>query len=164
MLSVDAPADAQRVTAYFPFGLEKELDYDVETQQWRVRFLVPNGVPDGQYEVPVVVITRDGQFQVLTGHYTIDSSEPEFEVTTQCNQGSMQLFVTSHEPMREIWAAFVSEPGKRVRFVLDPKGKSKTRYVAKLKSTNAEGRVRVVVTDRARNEADEVVMCKGVEQ
>lgn len=164
VLSVGAPADAQRVTAYFPFGLEKELDYDVETRTWRVRFLVPVGVPDGQYEVPVVVVTRDGQFQVLTGRYTIDSSEPDFEVTTQCNQDAIQLHVTTREPMREVWAALVSEPAKRVRLKLDATDKSKTRYVAELRTLGTAERVRVVVTDGARNEADEVVMCEETEQ
>jgi Ca-activated chloride channel homolog len=159
VLSVDAPANARRVTAFFPFGLEKDLDYDAETGTWRVRFLVPKGVPDGKYEVPVVVVTRDGQFQTLTGHYTIDSQEPEFEVAALCTGNALQLSVETHEPMREIWAALVSRPSKRVRFAPDPQNGTETRYVAKLQLEAGGDRVRVVVTDKARNEAEEVVVC-----
>lgn len=159
VLSVQAPVDAQRVTAFFPFGLEKDLDYDASTDQWRVRFLVPKGVPDGKYEVPVVVITRDGQFEVLTGHYTIDSSEPEFEVETTCKRTTMHVAVTTHEPMREVWATLVNQPNKRVRLVSQSTERSKTRYIAKIDTEGPGERVRIVVTDRARNEADEIVGC-----
>lgn len=158
VLSVEAPADARLVTAYFPFGLEKDLAYDAATQRWRVRFLVPKGVPDGNYEVPVVVVTRDGELRVLVGRYTIDSSEPEFEVQTECSAKVIHLSVKTHEPMREVWVAPVNAPSKRVRLVLDPADRSKTRYLGKVGVALGE-RVRVVVTDRARNEADEVVAC-----
>lgn len=159
VLSVNAPADAQRVTAFFPFGLEKDLDYDASTGQWRVRFLVPNGVPDGKYAVPVVVITRDGQFQVLTGRYTIDSSEPDFELEATCKRTTMHLVVTTQEPMREVWATLVGEPNKRVRLLPSANDRSKTRYFAKIDTETLGERVRLVVTDRARNEAEEIVAC-----
>lgn len=161
VLSVDAPADALRVTAFFPFGLEKELNYDPETKRWRVRFLVPKEVVDGTYAVPVMVITRDGHVQFLTGHYTIDSQSPEFEPEVECRTGTMFLTVTTNEPMREVRAALVTDPTKRATFVLEPGSQASHRYTARIKLPRNEERVRVVVADRARNEAEEVVSCPG---
>ncbi|MGE5788109.1 MAG: VWA domain-containing protein, partial [Myxococcales bacterium] len=160
VLTVDAPADAQRVTAFFPFGLEKDLTYDPEASRWRVRFLVPKEIPDGRYEVPILVIARDGHVEFLTGSYTIDSSEPEFEPAVQCRNRTMELSVVTHEPMREIWAALVSDPRRRLRFTLDPSDTDGTHYRAQLKLPAGDSRVRIVVTDRARNEADELVSCQ----
>jgi Ca-activated chloride channel homolog len=160
VLTVDAPRDALRVTALFPFGLEKDLTYDPEQKHWRVRFLVPKEVADGKYSVPVMVITRDGQVEFLSGSYVIDSSEPEFEPTVQCRHGTMDLSILTQQPMREVWAAVVADPTRRVRLGLDPKDPSHTRYIAKLKLPGHDARVRIVVTDQARNEASEVVSCE----
>lgn len=160
VLTVDAPADAIRVTAFFPFGLEKDLAYDPEVKRWRVRFLVPNEVADGKYIVPVMVITRDGQVQFLNGSYIIDSSEPEFEPEVHCHAGVMELLVVTQQPMREVWAALVNEPSRRIRLQLEPNDSGHTRYTARLKLTSADARARIVVTDAARNEADEVVSCQ----
>jgi len=158
VLSVDAPADALRVTALFPFGLEKNLAYDPETRHWRVRFLVPPETEDGTYSVPVVVIHRDGHAEFLNGTYTIDSSEPEFEPKVLCRNGMLELAVATHEPVKEVRAALVSDASRRVELRLEPRDPSLTHYVGRLK-VSPGSRVRIVVTDRARNEADEIVSC-----
>jgi Ca-activated chloride channel family protein len=157
VLSVDAPADALRVTAYFPFG-ERELTYDAEARRWRVRFLVPVETQDGTYEVPVLVIHHDGHVEYLIGKYTIDSREPEFEPMIQCRKGIMEITVATHEPVREVRAALVIDSSHRVDLRVDRRDPSLTRYVGKL-SVPQGARVRIVVADRARNEADEVVSC-----
>ena len=38
ILTVAAPADARLVTAYFPFGLVKDLHYDPFLGRWQTRF------------------------------------------------------------------------------------------------------------------------------
>jgi len=158
VLSVDAPADASRVTAFFPFGLEKDLAFDPDTKRWRVRFLVPIETIDGTYEVPVMVIGRDGHVEFLTGKYTIDSREPEFEPTVKCHNGTMELSVATHEPVREVRAALVTDTSRRVDLRLDRRDPTLTHYVGKLKLP-VGARVRIVVADKARNEAVEVVAC-----
>ncbi len=169
VLSVKAPADAQRVTAYFPFGLVKELTYDAEQERWRVRFLVPKSVADGQYEVPVVVVTKDGSVQVMKARYVIDSEEPDFDSGATCSAGGMRVEVTSLQPIREVWAALVDAPGKRVRLALAStssdslsRGLGK-RYLGTLKLPTPDARVRIVVTDDARNESDAVLSCRESE-
>jgi hypothetical protein len=71
----------------------------------------------------------------------------------------MFVTVTTHEPMREVRAALVTDPTHRVIFVLEPGSQASNRYTARLKLPSIEERVRVVVADRARNEAEEVVTC-----
>ncbi|MEM6731660.1 MAG: hypothetical protein AAF658_08895, partial [Myxococcota bacterium] len=78
ILSVAAPADAKRVTAYFPFGLVKELRYDTTREAWRGRFLVPAGIPDGEYQILVVIELADGSTVKRHEPYTLDSSAAEF--------------------------------------------------------------------------------------
>ncbi|MCZ7582070.1 MAG: hypothetical protein M5R36_01365 [Deltaproteobacteria bacterium] len=67
VLSVAAPADAQNVTAYFPFGLVKALRYDEIRGHWSVRFLVPRDVPDGTYIIRVRIVHADGRVEVEVG-------------------------------------------------------------------------------------------------
>lgn len=160
VLTVDAPADARRVTAFFPFGLEKDLKYDPEIRLWRVRFLVPKEVPDGNYSVPVMVIRGDGQIEFKSGNYTIDSTAPEFLAQATCHRGQMEINVETQQPLREVWAALTDDPTRRVR--LQPSDPSLTRYTGRLRlPPNTISAARVVVTDRARNESDEIVRCEA---
>jgi Ca-activated chloride channel homolog len=161
VLTVNAPADALRVTAYFPFGLKKELSYDQNAKRWSVRFLVPKEVPDGKYTVPILVVTRNGQLEYLSGNYTIDSSEPEFETTVKCTNGTMKITVVSDQPLREVRAALVDTPSRHVQFRVVPNVLH--RYDARLKLSR-DDQVRIVVTDRARNEAEEIVQCPLTDQ
>jgi Ca-activated chloride channel family protein len=80
ILEVAAPADARRVTATFPFGLVKELSYDAQRSIWRGRFLVPEGVPDGNYSVLVVIELADGSLVERREPYVLDSKAEDFGV------------------------------------------------------------------------------------
>jgi Ca-activated chloride channel family protein len=159
VLTVQAPADALRVTAFFPFGLEKELHFDPDKNNWRVRFLVPKDTPDGEYDVPVLVVHRDGREQWLTGRYVIDSQEPEFEPVIQCTGDTMQISVTVQGRMREVRAARVTDPRQRVSLTLDPKDPRRDHYLGTVKLGSPSEAVRIVVTDMARNEGEEIVRC-----
>jgi Ca-activated chloride channel family protein len=74
VLSLAAPADARLATAYFPFGLVKDLTYDAFAERWQVRFLVPKNVPDGEYRVPVMITFHDGHTEMVEAAYRIDST------------------------------------------------------------------------------------------
>jgi hypothetical protein len=75
----------------------------------------------------------------------------------------MEIVVATHEPLREVRAALVMDPSQRVQLHLEGQDPSLTRYVGKLK-VPAGARVRIVVADRARNEADEIVTCPTEEK
>jgi Ca-activated chloride channel homolog len=80
IISVRAPRDARRVTAYFPFGLVKPLAFDPLTKSWRGRFLVPLGVADGYYTVFIIAELADGRVERSEVRYRLDSQGNDFEV------------------------------------------------------------------------------------
>jgi Ca-activated chloride channel family protein len=143
VLTVKAPKDALQVTAYFPFGLVRDLHWD--GKQWVLRFLVPMGVPDGDYEATVLIVLRDGKVEVARAAYTIDSKEPDFEVEAHGVAGLVYLRVRPSKPARRVVAALVANPRRRVELV-----GAGSEFTGVLR---ASGPVRVVVADEARNES-----------
>ena len=81
IISVQAPKNARRVTAYFPFGLVKPLTFDTVSGYWRGRFLVPLWVRDGYYDVLVAVEMKDGTVRRREVRYRLDSKGNDIEVT-----------------------------------------------------------------------------------
>ncbi|MBN9680994.1 MULTISPECIES: VIT domain-containing protein [unclassified Corallococcus] len=80
IISVRAPRNARRVTAYFPFGLVKPLTFDTLTRSWRGRFLVPLGVADGYYTVFIIAELADGRVERSEVRYRLDSKGNDFDV------------------------------------------------------------------------------------
>ena len=141
VLTVNAPRDAQSVTAFFSFGLAKDLRWDEREEKWVVRFLVPVDVPDGEYEAQVVIVRRDGTVEVARAAYTIDSKAPDFDV--EFDGGLVRVRLS--EPARKVTVASVADPRRRT--ILRGDG---TVFEGALP---AGGKVRIVAADLARNEA-----------
>jgi Ca-activated chloride channel family protein len=152
ILQVRAPVDAQQVTAYFPFGLVKDLAYDADAEQWRVRFLVPKGVADGVYEVKIVIVHADGTVEIARIPYTIDSSGPDFEVVTEEIAGGALVKVVTAEPARLVTVSAVADPRLRVELADQGDG---VHFEAFVPLAPGAHRMRIVVADEARNEADD---------
>jgi Ca-activated chloride channel family protein len=140
ILTVTAPRDAVQVTAYFPFGLVKDLRWDERLERWAVRFLVPVEVPDGEYEARVVIVKRDGTMELAKASYVIDSQPPIFDVDLV---GS-HIRVHVNEPARKVTVALAADPRKRAELLGDGR-----EFQGELPGP---GTVRVVVADMARNE------------
>jgi len=141
VLTVDAPRDALQVTAFFPFGLVKDLRFDERLEKWTVRFLVPTDVPDGAYEAQVVIVKRDGALELARASYVIDSRAPDFEV----DFAGSRIRVRVSEPARKVTVVLAADPRRRT--VLRGDGRE---FEGERPGT---GRLRVVVADLARNEA-----------
>jgi Ca-activated chloride channel family protein len=140
LLTVTAPRDATQVTAWFPFGLVKDLRWDDGLEKWVVRFLVPTDVPDGEYQAQVVIVKRDGTVELAKASYVIDSKAPDFQV--ELSGGHIR--VRTSEPARKVTVASVADPRRRVSLRGD--GQVFEGYVP------AGGRLRIVAADLARNE------------
>ena len=140
ILTVNAPRDAAQVTAYFPFGLVKDLRWDGRLEKWTVRFLVPVEVPDGEYEARVVIVKRDGTLEMAKASYVIDSRPPVFDVDLV---GS-RIRVRVDEPARKVTVALAADPRKRTELSGDGR-----EFQGPLPGPGA---IRVVVADMARNE------------
>jgi Ca-activated chloride channel family protein len=106
IISVRAPRDARRVTAYFPFGLVKPLTFDTVTGGWRGRFLVPLSVKDGYYEVVIAAELPDGRVLRREVRYRLDSKGNDFDVTLssmELAQGdTLKLEVDAVETTKEV--------------------------------------------------------------
>jgi Ca-activated chloride channel family protein len=154
LLTVTAPSDALKVTAYFPFGLVKDLTYDPTREQWQTRFLVPNTVADGDYTVPVVILLKDGTVERRTASYRIDSQAPDFETHASPTAGGVAVEVVSREPLREVVVVRADQPA--VRIYLDRSADGRV-FTGTLGLSAGSYKLRVVAADEARNEADELV-------
>jgi Ca-activated chloride channel family protein len=154
ILTVNAPKDARTVTAFFPFGLVKDLVYDPMREAWQTRFLVPKTVADGDYEVPVVVVLADGSVENLVAHYRIDSQSPDFETHLLPMAGGVRIEVVAKETLREVVVALQDRPAVRVYLERSEDGRV---FTGSLNLESGKHLVRVVVADEARNEADELV-------
>jgi Ca-activated chloride channel family protein len=157
VLTVRAPSDAQQVTAYFPFGLVKDLTYDAASERWQTRFLVPKHVADGAYDVKIVIVKADGTVEIATISYTIDSAEPDFEVELEATEDGVRIVVTTLEGARAVTVAALGPAGAiGLRADLSEAGSSQ-RFAGWLALPPGIHELRVVVADEARNESDRVV-------
>lgn len=150
VLSLRAPADAQQVTAYFPFGLVKDLQWDPELEQWTTRFLVPNRVSDGEYAIQVVIVHADGTTEIATVDYTIDSEADPLHLSVEVAEGGVRLLAHSDERLREV----VGIVGG-MRFSLEKTSDDGQTYGTTLDLPPGSHTVVVVATDLARNESEQ---------
>lgn len=154
VISVRAPEDTRSVTAHFPFGLVRDLTFDPTADAWRVRFLVPKDVVDGAYEAVIVIVRADGGVEIARARYTIDSSAPDFLVETIAAPGGVMVKVTTRDAASLVTVADVADPRKRLDLIAsDASGTVFQGFVA----ADVAGSLRVVVADKARNEADQVI-------
>jgi hypothetical protein len=153
VLRVHAPRNAVRVTAMFPFGTTQDLAYDDFSEAWTTRFLVPKGVPDGDYEVSVIITLPNGNVTATSVHYTIDSKAPAIDAVVKATQGGADVRVTLDEPADEVRVADVVDTSDRV--VLKDAGDGV--FVGKLTLGHGHHSLRIVVADKAHNESVRIV-------
>src|SRR5260370_35522499 len=68
---------------------------------WMTRFVAPVDVPDGTYEVKVVIVLADGSVKVALAHYTIDSHEPSLDIEAKAASDGVDIRVMADEPALE---------------------------------------------------------------
>jgi len=151
ILRVHAPRDARRVTAVFPFGLTQDLAYDAMSETWMTRFLVPNDVADGTYEVRTIIELANGTVNVATVRYTIDSRAPAVDVDTKASGDGVDVRVLCDEAALEVRAA----PLDDLRHASSLAGDADRRtFIGHIRLAPGHHTIRVVVADAARNESE----------
>jgi Ca-activated chloride channel homolog len=161
VLSVHAPADAQQVVAYFPFGLTKRLSWDAFRERWSVRFLVPRDVADGRYEIRVRIVHADGAQEWKQIEYLIDGSAPELEITADelaLPGEAFHVSVDPKEPVREVFVYLAHGKHKqnKVALALDTEtGLYGGELVIPVDLDRDELTIRVVARDLARNRVEQ---------
>ncbi len=164
LLTVRAPGSSRGVTAVFSFGKVLDLTYSAEKEIWEGRFLVPNHIEDGGYDVEIFVVSREGETTRTTTGYEIDSRPPAFETHLTEEPGGVILKVTGDEKLREV-RVLALEPEKDRALPLSVNGQSCKKSgcpLSRKNDTEFEGfldlgpgryRLRLIVTDEARNES-----------
>jgi len=163
IISVGAPADAVRVTAYFPFGLIKDLTWDPKREVWRGRFLVPAGIPDGVYTVLVAVELEDGQMVYDRIPYVLDSRAEEFIVEFSdevvAAGAGLDVYVDSVEPASEVYVNCPELGWERVK--LESEDDRNVDWVTELlvpeDALTGRYEVTVVVRDAAGNRLEQTL-------
>jgi Ca-activated chloride channel family protein len=164
IITVAAPADARRVTAYFPFGLVKDLRFDDNRGVWRGRFLVPAGIADGDYDVRIAVTLNSGRLINHRTSYRLDSQAEEFIVRFSSDQvrekEAFEIHVDAVEPAAEVYVDCPELGWKRLK--LSPAdGKKQIDWVAWLTIPDGvvagEYELLVVVRDKAGNRLERKV-------
>jgi Ca-activated chloride channel family protein len=162
IISVAAPADARRVTAYFPFGLIKDLRYDEIRTMWRGRFLVPEGIKDGEYSIRVAVELRSGRVISHRMKYVLDSQAEEFVVRFSSDWilagDALEVHVDSVEPAVEVYLDCSSLGWERVQLSSQDNGNNVdwvTWLTVNESTLPGEYEVRFVVRDQAGNRLEQ---------
>lgn len=76
VLRVECDEGTEAVTALFPFGLKLDLVHRPGSNLWEGRFLVPEGLEDGRYQVRILLRDRSGARLNEVKHYVLDGRAP----------------------------------------------------------------------------------------
>jgi Ca-activated chloride channel family protein len=76
VLRLKADESIVSVIALFPFGPTKSLRYLKEEDTWQTRFLAPVDLPDGEYQVRLIMRDRDGHVYREQKSFVIASKTP----------------------------------------------------------------------------------------
>lgn len=155
VITVEAPEDAAKVVAYFPFGLVLRLKWDPIRKYWAGRFLVPRHVEDGVYKVKVHVVLANGVKRWKQVTYRIDGTAPEFtaELPEVAPPGCIiPLEVDPFEPVKEVYAYFPGVNEDKIELEIDLETGTYGALI-KLPDRFINGRltITIVVRDRAGN-------------
>ncbi|HEU4391188.1 MAG TPA: VIT domain-containing protein [Blastocatellia bacterium] len=81
VLRVRADRSIAEVTAVFPFGLTKRLEYIKSEDVWETRFLAPADMTDGSYRCRLILVDRLGRAFQEEKSFVIDSRPPRLQAS-----------------------------------------------------------------------------------
>jgi Ca-activated chloride channel family protein len=79
VLKVRADRSITQVTAVFPFGLTKRLEYLKGEDVWETRFIAPREMKDGVYYCRLILVDRQGRAYQEEKSFVIDSRPPKLQ-------------------------------------------------------------------------------------
>ena len=81
VLRVRTDESITEVTAVFPFGLTKRLNYIQGEDVWETRFIAPTEMNDGVYRCRLVLVDKQGRAYQEEKSFVIDSRPPQLRAT-----------------------------------------------------------------------------------
>lgn len=153
LISVNAPADALRVTAIMPDGEIKILEYNADRARWQARFDIPLYATAGEYPITVIVELKDGTLKQITLRYNVDLTPPMGTATAVViGADSIRLDVAASEDTARVTA--LMPWGERVEM---RSSQTADRFYAIVVVPDAyKGaavKVQCILTDKAHNRA-----------
>lgn len=119
ILRVKTDPDIVSVTAVFPFGLVKPLEYLATESTWQTRFLVPVEMKDGSYSVRLVLMDREGRQYDEKKSFVVDSRPPVFRtrVDGAFRRGrTVKIVVSADSDTRTLFARLENLPPVRIEW------------------------------------------------
>ncbi len=108
ILRVKTDSSIQSVIALFPFGLMKPLRYLEGEDVWETRFLAPEDMRDGTYEVRLILRDRQGATYREAKTFVISTTSPTVQIKLEHARvqrgGTLKLKVSSSRNTRTLIA------------------------------------------------------------
>jgi Ca-activated chloride channel homolog len=108
VLRVKTDESITSVVAMFPFGLVKKLKFLTEEDTWQTRFLAPQDLADGTYQVRLLLRDRQGRVYKESKTFVIASKPPTVKVKVERKQfhrgDAVRLNVSASDTTRTIVA------------------------------------------------------------
>jgi Ca-activated chloride channel family protein len=121
LLTVDAPADARSVVAFYPWGQTALLRWDPLRKRYYHRFLVPREMADGDLTVRLSITLADGRIERRNQVIHVDGAVPEIDVALTRTGEATTVTIRPNEPLRSVVVQPKGRPDlrRRVDFVQD---------------------------------------------
>lgn len=165
VLRVKTDPSIASVTAVFPFGLVKKLRFLTREDTWQTRFLAPQDMQDGTYNVRLILRDREGRTFRESKSFVIASKPPSLRVKldkARYRRGDViRVRVSASETARTIVARMYGAPPAYMRW--NPQMNTNSGEVL-IPAHLAAGRYKVTVTaeDFAHNIGTEEVSIEVV--
>jgi Ca-activated chloride channel family protein len=85
VLKVRTDESIKQVTAVFPFGLTKRLEYLKDEGLWETRFIAPREMTDGVYRCRLILVDSQGRGYQEEKTFVIDSRPPRLQASIGTN-------------------------------------------------------------------------------
>jgi Ca-activated chloride channel family protein len=119
LLRIKTDPDIVSITAIFPFGLIKNLEYLSQEDVWQTRFLVPKSMKDGTYHCRIILRDKKGIQYQESKSFLIDSRAPIFQARWEGRFKSGQkvkIIVSADQDTRYLFARLDLLPPVRIEW------------------------------------------------
>jgi Ca-activated chloride channel family protein len=130
LLRIKTDPDIVSITAIFPFGLIKNLEYLSQEDIWQTRFLVPKSMKDGTYNCRIILRDKKGIQYQESKSFLIDSRAPVFQARWEGRFKAGQkvkIIVSADQDTRYLFARLDVLPPVRIEW--NPRDKASVGYI-----------------------------------
>ncbi|RYX81355.1 hypothetical protein EON83_24525 [bacterium] len=147
-ITVKAPQNIKEVSAILPDGTQTPLSWNGKARQWETGFDVPTYTRDGRYNVAIVMVDYKGNRTRYTMPFSVDTQKAATLSDIGGNSNLWNLRLVCDTPATSVTASL---PWKSVELTAQTNGEFGRPIEVPKAWQGRDGKVRFVITDRARN-------------